>query len=194
MFYSLLVVRSFFSPQLHILENWWYIQWYSRTLNVAKGALLKTHFRYLDYLWNVEHKAVKCKILIFPLSSFEYPLTRKRIMQDSVWDFYLPKVNFFLPPKETYGLWKEWSIWNKNTLWKWWKMSVKIKMVSVSSFFSIETEFCRVWCLHIMTYYTKTQHNHTQIRTILFRCLVCLICYHRCISEISDPYFKKLKN
>ena len=108
--------------------------------------------------------------------------------------FLPPQGEFFFPPKETYGLWKEWSIWNKNTLWKWWKMSVKIKMISVSSFFSIETEFCRVWCLHIMTYYTKTQHNHTQIRTILFSFLVCLICYHRCISEISDPYFKKLKN
>lgn len=46
---SWLLDLFFFSPQLHILENWWYIQWYSRTLTVARGALLKTHFRYLDY-------------------------------------------------------------------------------------------------------------------------------------------------
>ena len=46
---SWLLNLFFFPPQLHILENWWYIQWYSRTLTVARGALLKTHFRYLDY-------------------------------------------------------------------------------------------------------------------------------------------------
>lgn len=36
-----------------------------------KGTLLQIHFRNLDYVSNAEHKAIKCKVPILPLSSFK---------------------------------------------------------------------------------------------------------------------------
>lgn len=42
-----------------------------------KGALLKTHFRNVDYPGNVEHKAAKCKESSLLCTVFKYSMARE---------------------------------------------------------------------------------------------------------------------